>query len=275
MAAAALAGPGRGGWRTWWAYAASVRDGRRGKPSRGRGVRVPLVGVVPFVNRTGDASLDWAGEGVARLVADSLALSRHVRVVSPQRAAALRSGTPRTRGHSSRLRARAASRTCVTGEMLTGPDGFTVATRLTDTGAGTDVVSTRVDGASKSDVIGASNEVAAAVSAGLRIPLTEQVDTYNADFATQKTDAYEIYVQGLNAVSAYKYDDAARLFQAVLAEGAGLHDGEVPPRERLRVHGRDRRRPQRRSPPRWPKPRACPTGRPVTSGRSTPTSRRK
>ncbi|RPJ61882.1 MAG: serine/threonine protein kinase, partial [Acidobacteria bacterium] len=196
-----------------WAYL-----GKGPGDTSGRGeatVSVPLVGVVPFVNRTGDASLDWAGEGVARLVADSLALSRHVRVVSPQRAAELRSGAT-DQGAFLKASSQSGISYMVTGEMLAGPGGFTVATRLTDTGAGTDIVSTRVDGASKSDVIGAANQVAAAVRRGLRVPLTEQVDTYTADFATQRTDAYEIYVQGLNAVSAYKYEDAVRLFKAVL-----------------------------------------------------------
>jgi tetratricopeptide (TPR) repeat protein len=106
----------------------------------------------------------------------------------------------------------------VTGEILTGPSGFTVATRLTDTKAGTDVASNRADGASKSDVMGAANQVATAVRRGLRIPLTEGVDTYNADFATKNTEAYEIYVKGLSAVSAYKFDEAKRLFTEALAK---------------------------------------------------------
>jgi len=176
---------------------------------------VPMVGVVPFVNRTGDASLDWAGDGVARLVADSLTLSRHVRVVSPQRVAALRSDASSDAAFF-KASAESGINFLLTGEILTGPKGFTVATRLTDTRSGTDVASNRVDSASKADVIGASNQVASAARRGLRIPLTEQVDTFNADFATQKIDAYEVYVQGLNAVSAYKYDDAARLFKAAL-----------------------------------------------------------
>jgi tetratricopeptide (TPR) repeat protein len=104
----------------------------------------------------------------------------------------------------------------VTGEILTGPSGFTVATRLTDTKAGTDVASNRADGASKSDVMGAANQVATAVRRGLRIPLTEGVDTFNADFATKNTEAYETYVKGLAAVSTYKYDDAKRLFADAL-----------------------------------------------------------
>jgi len=176
---------------------------------------VPLVGVVPFVNRTGDTSLDWAGEGVARLVADNLALSRHVRVVSPQRMAGLRSGAKDDAAFF-KTSSDSGIAYLLTGEILIGPKGFTVATRLTDARSGTDVGSNRVEGASKADVIGASNQVAAAARRGLRIPLTEQVDTFNADFATENSEAYEIYVQGLNAVSFYKYEDAVRLFKAAL-----------------------------------------------------------
>ena len=196
-----------------WLYLRSRPAGTA--PSSQAPISVPLVGVVPFANRTGDAGLDWAGEGVARLVADSLALSRHVHVVSPQRVAALRSGAADDAAFF-----KAAGESGLTyvlsGEIFTGPRGFTVATRLTHTRSGTEVGSNRVDSASKADIVGASIRVATSARRGLHIPLTEQVDTFNADFATQNTDAYEIYVQGLNAVSAYKYEEAARLFKASL-----------------------------------------------------------
>jgi eukaryotic-like serine/threonine-protein kinase len=196
-----------------WAYLQS-RPGGTAKATEAA-VSVPMVGVVPFANRTGDTSLDWAGEGVARLVADSLALSRHVRVVSPQRMAGLRSGAKDDAAFF-KTSSDSGIAYLLTGEILIGPKGFTVATRLTDARSGTDVASNRVEGASKADVIGASNQVAAAARRGLRIPLTEQVDTFNADFATENSEAYEIYVKGLNAVSFYKYEDAVRLFTAAL-----------------------------------------------------------
>jgi tetratricopeptide (TPR) repeat protein len=138
-------------------------------------------------------------------------------VVSPQRVAELRSAAKDDAAFF-KAASEGGITHLVTGEILTGPTGFTVATRLTDTRAGTDLGSNRANGASESDIVGAANQVATSVRRGLRIPLTEGVDTYNADFATKNTDAYEIYVKGLAAVSAYKYDEAKRLFTEALAK---------------------------------------------------------
>ena len=172
-------------------------------------------------------------------MADNLALSRHVRVVSPQRMAGLRSGAKDDAAFF-KTSSDSGIAYLLTGEILIGPKGFTVATRLTDTRAGTDIASNRVESASKADVIGASNQVAAAARRGLRIPLTEQVDTFNADFATQNSDAYEVYVQGLNAVSCLQVRGCGQAVQGGPREGAGLHDGEIPAGQRLCLDGRDR-----------------------------------
>ncbi len=76
------------GLGAWWATRqAPVSPGPVVSESAPAGaeVAVPVVGIVPFTNRTGDPELDWYGEGVARLVADALAPSRHLQVVSAQR----------------------------------------------------------------------------------------------------------------------------------------------------------------------------------------------
>jgi tetratricopeptide (TPR) repeat protein/predicted Ser/Thr protein kinase len=176
---------------------------------------VPLVGVVPFANRTGDRNFDWYGEGLARLVADSLGQSRHVRIVSEDRIEVLRS----TAGNDAPLAPSAAANGIgflLTGEIFSGPGGLTLSTRLSETKTGREVASRRIDGLSQKNLIGASDQITMAAKKGLNIPPTEGVDTYAADFATKNTEAYELYVKGLRAFSNYNYQEAEQQFAAAL-----------------------------------------------------------
>jgi len=203
---------------TWWgvtAWQARRAAARPEAPAAAAVPAVPLVGIAPFVNRTGVRDLDWAGDGVARLVADSLASSRHLRVVSPQRVAQLRQGAA---DDAAFMKAAAASGLAyvLTGEVLPAEGGFLVTSRLTDVRSGTQVASDRTPSTSASDVLGASNRIALAVKRGLRVPLTEGVDTYAADFATRNAPAYEAFVAGVSAMSTYRYDAAVdRLTEAL------------------------------------------------------------
>jgi tetratricopeptide (TPR) repeat protein len=104
----------------------------------------------------------------------------------------------------------------LTGDVLAGPKGFTVTSRLVETGSGNEVTSRRVDSASRGDVVGASTEVTQSVKKGLHVPLVEGVDTFAADFATHNNEAYEAYVRGLAAISTYHYRDAERQFRSAL-----------------------------------------------------------
>jgi len=201
----------------WWGVTAWQARRAAARPEASATVpAVPLVGIAPFVNRTGVKDLDWAGDGVARLVADSLASSRHLRVVSPQRVAQLRQGAA---DDAAFMRAAAASGLAyvLTGEVLPADGGFLVSSRLTDVRSGTEAVSEQAPAASTAEVLGVSNRTALAVKRGLRVPLTEGVDTYAADFATQHASAYEAFVAGMAALSTYRYDAALAGFGDALA----------------------------------------------------------
>jgi serine/threonine-protein kinase len=198
---------------SWPAYRWVAR--RMRAPGIELAAEVPLVGVVPFSNRTGDGALDWTGDGIARLVADGLALSRHVRVASPDRMAELRKASPDDAAFR-RAAAESGVTHLLTGDVLAGPKGFTVTSRLVEAGSGTEITSRRVDSASRGDVVGASTEVTQAVKKGLRIPLVEGVDTFAADFATHNNEAYEAYVRGLAAISGYHYREAEKQFRSAL-----------------------------------------------------------
>jgi tetratricopeptide (TPR) repeat protein len=204
--AAALAVAGWAGYRAW--------SGRAPAEGRAELADAPMVGVVPFANRTEDRALDWVGEGIARLVADGLSASRHLRVASPQRLADLRGAEDA----AALLQAAAGGglQFVVTGEVLARPGGFTVASRLTDVRSGKEVASGSVDAASRADVVGAARELSLAVRRGLRVPLAEGVDHLAADFATRNFEAYEAYVLGLRDMAAYRYRDAERRLREAL-----------------------------------------------------------
>jgi TolB-like protein len=114
-----------------------------------------VLGVVPFQNRTGDGAFDWYGEGLARLVADGLAQSRNVRVASADsndRAQIARTGTPR---RCARRPPPGGIRYLLTGDLLEGAGGPTLAARLVDTKDGHELSAGRVEGISPRKLVDA------------------------------------------------------------------------------------------------------------------------
>ena len=200
--------------------AAGIAISRRGETARGRSAEpaaesLPVLGVAPFENRTGSAAYDWYGEGIARLVADGLVPSRHVRVVSSDRMVALRKEHP---DRAALLAASAAGgiQYLLTGDILQGAKGLTISARLSETKRGREVSAGRVDAPSPAALIGASDRIALVARKGLGLPPTEGVDAYGADFVSRNPDAYESYVAGLRAVNEYHYPEAERAFQRSL-----------------------------------------------------------
>ena len=178
-------------------------------------VAVPAVGVVPFENRTGEAALDWYGEGIARLVMDDLAQSRHVHVVSDAQLAALRAKAPDS-GGLSQAAAAAGVAYILTGDILPAPEGLTVAARLTETGERREVATRRLDGLSTATLVTTADDIAATVRKELGLPPVESVDFLAADFAASNPEAYELYLRGLRAFLEFRHKDAAAAFTDAL-----------------------------------------------------------
>ena len=178
---------------------------------------LPVLGIVPFENRTGEAALDWYGEGVARLVADNLAQSRHLRVVSADRTAALRKDNA-DRAALHRAAAAGGIGYLLTGDIREGPKGLTVSARVSDTRDGRELSAGRADGLSRPTLVSAADRVALVARKGLGLPPAEGVDAYGADFVSKNPEAYESYIAGLQAVNEYRYPDAQRAFEQALAK---------------------------------------------------------
>jgi tetratricopeptide (TPR) repeat protein/predicted Ser/Thr protein kinase len=176
---------------------------------------VPVLGVVPFENRTGDPGLDWYGEGVARLITNNLAQSRHIQVVSLSRIQLMRKAN-KDPAALSKAMSDGGIGFMVTGEILPGSSGMTLMETMSETREGRNVASRRVDGLSKEALIRAADQMALAIKKGLNIPTTESVDMFTADYASRNPEAYEAYVAGLRDFADYRYSEAEKAFTRAL-----------------------------------------------------------
>ena len=174
-----------------------------------------VVGVLPFVNRTGDPELDWVGGGLAQLVTDGLAGSELLQVVGAGRMAEV---------DTDGLAAAAAElglTAVVSGEMLPGSEGFTVSARVVEPATGTSLAARRVDGLDGGSLLRCADDLVAEARRGLGLPPTEQVDVYTADFVADNPEAYEVYLEGLRFFVDWRHDDAEAAFRKALALAPG------------------------------------------------------
>jgi class 3 adenylate cyclase/tetratricopeptide (TPR) repeat protein/TolB-like protein len=181
---------------------------------------LPVVAVAALQNLTGDAQLDWLSEGVANLVRDGLAESRHVVVVSPRRwQAVLRSIDSATATPDDVLAAaeRAGIDYVFSGEYLKVPEGLLLTARLSDVEGGVEINAGSAGNLDPSSMLAEAGRLVVLTKQGLRIPHTENVASFSADFAVNNMAAYEAYLGGLQYFLRFDYQSAARAFQSALA----------------------------------------------------------
>ena len=180
----------------------------------------PVLAVGTLVNLTGDPKLDWLGEGLANLIRDGLAESRHLVVVSPRRWQAVLRTQAGGNGGDDGIFASAASAGIdyvISGEFLSGPDGLLLTARLTDVQGGIDLDANR----SSSDLtvqtlLREADRLVLMVKTALKVPHTESVGSLSADFAVNNMSAYEAYVAGLGYLLEFDYASADRAFRKAL-----------------------------------------------------------
>ncbi len=197
----------------WWLFGRADRREGTAAATRAAAAARPahVVGVLPFANRTGDADLDWVGDGLARLIADGLASSQLIQVIGADRVAAVNGVAPGAAATGLGLTA------VVSGELLLGPDGLTVATRVVDPATGVSLAARRIDGLDGSSLLRCADDVVAEARRGLGLPPTERVDVHTADFVAANPEAYEAYLEGLRAFVDWHYDEAEDAFREAIA----------------------------------------------------------
>ncbi len=125
------------------------------------------VAVLPFVNSTGQDSLDWLGPALSDMLTSSLARTGDLRVVSPQRLFELLREAGRTETEqipddvAMDIAAASGARRMVRGSILGQPGDLAVEAQLIDLQDGTIVAAERVRG---SDVFALSDSVALLLS---------------------------------------------------------------------------------------------------------------
>lgn len=196
-------------WTDYLASAAGDRDADQRPPQN------PVVAVVAFQNLSGDAELDWIGEGLANLVRTNLAQSRHVVVVSRQRWASI---ARQAEADSDPFEAakKAGIDYVFSGEFISAPAGLYLAARLTDLINGTERASDAIPALTPETMLGNGYRLSILAKQGLQIPHTESVDSFAADFLVNNMTAYEAYVAGLGFFRNFEYEEAEQSFGAAL-----------------------------------------------------------
>ena len=189
---------------SWWIYQKGLEEG---DPS----AQLPVLAVLPFENRTGDEELEGYGESLARLISDQLAGSRFVRVVSMARVEELNSA-----GALPEKAAQAGIDFLLSGEILADADGLAVAARLSQADRGDNVEAERLEDLDSKTLLGSSQRIVLLARRGLKIPPTEEVDVFAADFAARNPNAYVDYNAGLQALFDFGYAEAEKAFLKAL-----------------------------------------------------------
>ena len=199
-------------WWVWMDYlaGASTRTNADQRPPQN-----PVVAVVAFQNLSGNAELDWIGEGLANLVRTNLAQSRHVVVVSRQRWKSIARQTE-TDADPFEAAKTAGINYVFSGEFISAPAGLYLAARLTDLVNGTERVSEAIPALTPETMLGNGYRLSLLAKQGLQIPHTESVDSFAADFVVNNMTAYEAYVAGLEFFRNFEYEQAEQAFAAAL-----------------------------------------------------------
>lgn len=200
-------------WWVWGDYLDGATLHVKG-PLDPRGL--PTIAVAELRNLTGDESLDWLGEGAANLLRNELAESRHLIVVSRTRwQSILRLQSAGIVG-AEPAESRAGIDYVLSGEYLSGPSGLILTTRLSDIAGGADLVPQRFDNLTAETLLQTTARLASVAKQALKVPHTDAVHVFAADFFVDDVAAYESYLSGLEYFHRFSYEKAERAFRAAL-----------------------------------------------------------
>jgi tetratricopeptide (TPR) repeat protein len=206
----------------WWVWRVRSGDPTGDTTAPTHSTSSPTVAVTALTNLTGDDDLDWLEEGLANLVRDRLAESRHVAVVSKPRWDAI-SRTAEDPGSITTLAAEAGIDYVVSGEYLSAPGGLLLTARVMDVESGQDLVARRIDGLTPETLLESTNRLALLTKQALGIPHTERVELFAADFVVDRPVAYESYLAGLDFFGRFAFRDAERAFRSAVDLEPGFH----------------------------------------------------
>lgn len=210
------------GIAVWWVWTDYLAESAAGIDLAGRTSANPVVAVTEIRNLSGNASLDWMGEGMANLVRTNLAQSRHVVVVSKQRWDSITRESATF--DAAYVAAEAAGIEFVfAGEFISAPAGLYLAARLTDVRTGVERAAESFTALTPETMLGTGYRLSMLARQGLQIPHTESVDSFAADFVVNNMTAYEAYVGGLEYFRRFDYAQAEQSFSTALELAPEFH----------------------------------------------------
>ena len=190
----------------WLAYSLWKTDEEPPPPPR-----PPVLGIIPFKNDSGGQEVDRLTEAVT----GKLDLSADLYLAGPRKMAAVLSAA-RTGDDLSRVAAAVGIDYLLTGEVA--PGGLSLNARVAATGDSRRVKSTTLYGLAEERLPDNTQRITELTRKGMGLPARERVDLWAADFPTSKPAAYLSYVDGLQALSGERYEEAKGHFSAALRE---------------------------------------------------------
>jgi tetratricopeptide (TPR) repeat protein len=199
----------------WWVWTDYIEPGKQ-RPTRAAIKSNPVVAIDTPRKMAGADDIDWLGEGVANLLRDELAESSEVVVLSQSRWSEIASKTESHEELHSAARKMGIDY-LVEGNYQQLPGGLVFNARVEDVENDTQIQGIRLERSDAAGVISATSEIAMSIKRALKIPLTENVSRFAADFAVQNMDAYEAYIAGLAYLINFDYQLAEQSFDAALS----------------------------------------------------------
>jgi TolB-like protein len=206
----------------WWVWTDYQAESAAAFEAAGRPTANPVVAVTEIRNLSGNAELDWMGEGLANLVRTNLAQSRHAVIVSKPRWDSITRGSASTEAAYATAQA-AGIEYVFAGEFISAPAGLYLAARLTNLRTGVERAAESFDALTPETMLGTGYRLSMVARQGLQIPHTESVDSFAADFVVNNMTAYEAYVGGLEYFRRFNYARAEQSFAAALELAPAFH----------------------------------------------------
>jgi len=220
-------------WLVWDDYI--LQSGQR--PARTAIKSQPVIAVNSPRQRVGQPENAWLGDGVANLIRSELAESRHAIVISQSRWNALTNEVTNTDGLANLARQLGVDY-LIDGEYIETPGGIVLTTYIEDLETGTEIHSSRTSKPDVAGLIASVPEHSTRIKQALRIPHTQIVGTFGADFAIDNVAAYEAYIAGLAYWNQFDYQAAASAFNAALASAPGYYVARLRLAQTYESHGR-------------------------------------
>ncbi len=177
-----------------------------------------VVAVAPFRMLSGGSGASWLGEGIALLVRENLAQSEFLHVVSPRRLRAIENSGD-SQGQLEELveaTAQAGIRFLISGNILSTRSGYTVSVEVLDTADDTINSIGTYQELDEASALEKASLIAQAARKNFKVPQTERVDVFAANFASENTLAYQAFVAGLEFWINFDYSGAEQSFRAAL-----------------------------------------------------------